>query len=204
MIWPTFKGYWQSAWQSFRHDIARLDAAARPMLAVTVVLGVARGLVPIVVLITVFNLVNALIGARGVGVITSELVQTLWSAAGVWAGSLVVIYSHMRLRGVMAKVAQQVAIIVFLVSSFICTFLVGPFRCLLLVVTFLASEVWSTDRRVALLLLAVAVGIGVSIIMTVLSILLARSFTVGGFLLFAGITTTLLTWMMLRRMQTVK
>ena len=197
--WEKGKAFWQGAWRAYKDDVRRLDDASRPMAFTVVFLGILSGLVPVGVLIIVFRLTDALVGARAVRVETSDLRQALLTAAVVWLLATFLAVGRELLQGIAARVTSRTASIVMPVSLLACTFLIMPFRSVIFVLLILIAEVWQGRRGVRIGATMLCMFVALTAIVTVLGYILSRSITVGSFLMFTGIIASLTTWFVFRR-----
>lgn len=197
--WQHGKAFWQGAWRAYADDVRRLDGASRPMAFAVVFLGILSGLVPVGVLVIVFRLTDALVGARAVRVQTSDLRQALITAAVVWLLATFLAVGRELLQGVAARVTSRTAGIVMPVSLLTCIFLIMPFRSVIFALLILVAEVWQEQRRMRIGTTIVCMLVGLTAVATVLDYILSRSITVGSFLMFAGIIASVTTWFVFRR-----
>lgn len=202
--WQHCKAFWQTAWRSYADDVRRLDYASRAMAVAVVFLGVLSGLIPVGVLVVVFRLTDALVGARAVRVQTDDLQSALITAAAVWLLATFVAVGRELLQGISARVTAQTARMVLPATLLACIFLVMPFRAILFLALILIAEAWQHDKRLRIGSTVMFMFVGLTSIATVIGYILSRSITVGSFLMFTGITVALVHWFVLRRITTGK
>lgn len=202
--WQHCKVFWQTAWRSYADDVRRLDCASRATAVAVVFLGILSGLVPVGVLVVVFRLTDALVGARAVRIQTDDLHSALITAAAVWLLATFVAVGRELLQGIAARVTAQTARMVLPPTLLACIFFVMPFRAILFSVLILIAEAWQHDKRLRIGSTVIFMFIGLTSIATVVGYILSRSITVGSFLMFAGITAALVHWFVLRRITTGK
>lgn len=191
--------FWRHAWSAYATDVRRLDAASRMMAFAAVFLGVLSGLVPVGFFVVLFRLTDALVGARAVRIQTSDLREALVTAGVVWLLATCVAVGRELLQGVAARVTTCTARFVVPASLLVCMFLVMPLRALFMAAILFVAEAWSAERRVRIGATLFVALVGLSGVATVLTYILSRSITVGGFLLFAGIIAGYTSWFVLRR-----
>lgn len=201
-LWEQGKTYWRAVWAAYVGDVRRIDAVSRATAGSVVFLGVLSGLVPLGVLVIVFRLTDALVGARAVRVQTSDLHQALVTAGVVWLLIALLTVGRELLQGIAARVTERTALLVLPVSLLVCTFAVMPFRAIVFTLLILVAEAWQYDRRVRIASTIVFMFAGLTSIATVVGYILSRSITVGSFLMFAGIIAALIHWFVLRRITT--
>jgi hypothetical protein len=198
-IWARIKGYWVGKFEDYREDIKRLDGASRSLPLGALLVGTAYGLLPIASLTVLMRLTSALVGARGIGVLTSLLRDALWQVVALWVIGLLIMFGVARLRGVMKRVALRTSTLVMVATMSICLFLVGPFRFVAWVLLLIASEAWPMSKRWQMMVLAIIILFGLSFFYSVVHVLVARSITVGGFFLFNGAVVYITTWYLHRK-----
>lgn len=199
LYWQHCKAFWQGAWRAYAGDIRRLDGASRPMAFAVVFLGILSGLVPVGVLVIVFRLTDALVGARAVRVQTSDLRQALITAGVVWLLATLVAVGRELLQGIAARVTSRTAAITLPVSLLVCLFPVMPFRAVLFVLMVIIVEAWPERRAIRIGATVLCMCVGLTGVATVLGYILSRSITVGSFLMFTGIIASMTTWFVFRR-----
>lgn len=199
--WPTIRDYWQGQWRELRNDFLKLDSASRPFAVAAVMAGALRGLVPIATLITLYRLTDAAIGARAVGVATSDLTRALWSFGAVSLVGLALVLGSERLRGLMGKVANKAAGIACAASLAVCVFILGPMRLILVVILMLALQAVNLPRRADIGALLVVLALHVSLFLTSVTFLVTRVLTVGGFFMFAGAVVASASWLVINRVR---
>lgn len=203
-LWEEGKAYWVAAWAAYAGDVRRIDGASRATAFAVVFLGILSGLVPLGVLVIVFRLTDALVGARAVRVQTSDLHQALLTAGVVWLLVLFLTVGRELLQGIAARVTGRTADAVLPLSLLLCTFAIMPFRAIIFGALILVAEAWQKNRRVRIGTSLGFMFVGMTSIATVVGYILSRSITVGSFLMFAGITAALIHWFVLRRLTTVQ
>lgn len=203
-LWEEGKAYWVAAWAAYAGDVRRIDGASRATAFAVVFLGILSGLVPLGVLVIVFRLTDALVGARAVRVQTSDLHQALLTAGVVWLLVLFLTVGRELLQGIAARVTGRTADVILPLSLLLCTFAIMPFRAVLFGVLIFVAEAWQQDKRVRIGTSLGFMFVGLTSIATVVGYILSRSITVGSFLMFAGITAALIHWFVLRRLTTVQ
>lgn len=180
--------FWRGKWQEFAKDVRRLDAASRPMTAGIMLLGLLHGCIPLAALIVVFRLTDAVTGARGVRVQTSDLTEATMSVGVVWLVGVVVAIMLHRLHGVAGSTAHRVSDLAFALTLAGCMFIIAPFSMALCVLLFLVMAAYLQQQRVRYVAVALLIATSVSLFTLLQNFLLARAVTVGSFLLFAGAT----------------
>lgn len=202
-IWLKIRGYWVGKFKDYWADVVRLDGVSRSLSLGALVVGVAYGLLPIAGLAVFMRLTSALMGARGIGVLTSLLRDALWQVVALWVLGLLLMFGVARLRGVMKKVALRTSTLVMVATMSVCLFLIGAFRFILWAVIVLVAEAWPLSKRWSVIVLAVIVLLGLSFFYSVVHVLVARSITVGGFFLFNGAVVYVTTWYLHRKVLTM-
>ncbi len=201
-IWVHFRDHWRGLWREFRDDVRRLDTASRILAVGTVTAGVLRGLIPIAALVTLYRLTDAAIGARSIGVATSDLTHALWSFGAVSLLGLALVLGSERLRGLTGKVASRAAVAAAVVSLAVCMFLLGPVRFFAIVILLVAGQTAGVPRHAGLILFLAAFALHVSLFVSAVTYLVTRSLTVGGFFLFGGAVVASATWMVIHHVRT--
>lgn len=198
-ILAMIKGYWVGKFKDYWVDIVRLDGASRGLALGALTIGIAYGLLPIASLTVLMRLTSALMGARGIGVLTSLLRDALWQVVALWMFGVLLMFSVARLRGVMKKVALRTSRLVMVVTMSACLFLIGAFRSVAWVIIFLVVEAWPMSKKWQVVLLVLVILLGLSFFYSVVHVLVARSITVGGFFLFNGAVVYVTTWYVHRK-----
>ncbi len=198
-LWEQGKAYWRAQWRAYAEDVKRIDGASRATAGAVVFLGILSGLVPLGVLVIVFRLTDALVGARAVRVQTSDLHQALLTAGVVWLLATLLVVGRELLQGIAARVTERTASAVLPVSLLVCIFAIMPFRAIIFASVILIAEAWQADKRVRITSTVFFMFVGLTSIATVVGYILSRSITVGSFLMFAGIVAALIHWFVLRR-----
>lgn len=163
------------------------------MTAGIVLMGLLYGMVPLSLLVVIFRLADAVTGARGVRVHTSDLTEAFSSLAAVWLIGMLLYLAIRRLRGVARTLAERIAVGAACISLLGCVFIIAPFRAAVFVAVLLALDAYAHARYAARGAAVVSVLMGVSMFLTLHEYLLARAVTVGSFLLFAGAVSILVT-----------
>ncbi len=202
-IWLKIKSYWVGRLSDFWGEVKRLDGVSRGLALGALGLGVVYGLLPMGGLIVFMRLTSALMGARGVGVLTSLLRDALWQVVCLWVVGLLLMFGVARLRGVMKKVTETTSTVVMFVTMSFCCFLIGPFRFVLWLVLLVVAEAMMLPRRMSMIALAIIILFGLSFFYSCVGILVARSITVGGFFLYSGAVVYVTTWYVHRKVSTM-
>ncbi len=202
-IWQKIKGYWVAKLKDYWADVVRLDGASRGLALGALVVGIAYGLLPIASLAVLMRLTSALMGARGIGVLTSLLRDALWQVVALWVLGLLLMFGVARLRGVMKKVALRTSTLVMVMTMGACLFLIGAFRFVLWAMIMIVTEAWPLTKKWQMAVLVVIVLLGLSFFYSVVHVLVARSITVGGFFLFNGAVVYITTWYLHRKVSTM-
>ena len=198
-IWARIKGYWVGKFKDYWADVVRLDGASRGLALGALEVGIAYGLLPIASLAVLMRLTSALMGARGIGVLTSLLRDALWQVVVLWVLGLLLMFGVARLRGVMKKVAFRTSTLVMVATMSACLFLVGAFRFVLWVMIMIVTEAWPLTKKMQMGVLVGIILLGLSFFYSVVHVLVARSITVGGFFLFNGAVVYVTTWYLHRK-----
>ena len=203
-LWEQGRAYWRAQWRAYAEDVRRIDGASRATAGAVVFLGILSGLVPLGVLVIVFRLTDALVGARAVRVQTSDLHQALLTAGVVWLLATLLVVGRELLQGIAARVTTRTANVVLPLSLLLCIFAIMPFRAIIFALLIAVAEAWQSDKRVRIASTVVFMFVGLTSIASVVGYILSRSITVGSFLMFAGIVATLIHSFVLRRITTTR
>ena len=186
-------GFWRRVVGDFARDVKRLWLASRVTGASAVILGALYGLLPIGACISLFRLVDAVTGARGVRVRTSDFSNALWLMAGLWVGAMIVVYAYDRLRGVVHSVAWRSAILACVLAAFFPLLVLAPWRTMLWAALVKLCAPWMQTPRGQMLFIAANIAGGLLVAERLMAFLLSRSLSVGAFLLFFLLTVVMLT-----------
>lgn len=184
--WERVRQYWREKTTAYVGDITRLDAASRSTAVAVLMLGALTGLIPLGAMIVVFRIVDAVIGARAVRVLTSDLGKGLATLVAVWLVAVAAWVLTRWLQGLTRKLADRTAGIVFMASVLVVMLTVAPFRTALIVANHAVLHPWMRDWRVRVASVAVHALLAYSVLATVTGFLLSRSVTVGSYALFLG------------------
>ena len=169
---------------------------------VFVIAQIVLGFLPMVMALTLGLTVDAMIGARGIGVMTSDLNAQLMRWVLMLVIGFAAYFFTLRFSGKAAEVGHALRDIVLF--SALLVFFVGSQQILLAAVYLLMlalDYVFGDDRRIRFASLAVIVIVGMMIAHTLIRFTILRSYTVGEGL---GIVTAIVTFMVFFKFRLIR
>lgn len=160
-------------------DVVRLFRASKTSAAFVVGLGIALGVFPYIAASAFGHFVNAALGSRGIGTLTSEASGAMWSIAALPVIFFAFWRAVLSLSGVALSVTRRVASIALVLS--LSAYLVGTFTggVVLVLAALLAEYAFAHLKYARIVAAILAYGIGVCMCGNTLLLLSARALTLG-------------------------
>ena len=171
---------------NFKRDLFQVLGVLQVWSVLYLLVQIILGLLPLLAVLILGNTVDALIGARGIGAVTSDLTKHL----GYWLALMVVAFLayifSLRFSGKAASVGKDVRDLISFGSLIV--YLIGILQILLAVIFALivVFEIASPSLKAKLAGLLVAIVTGIIAANTLIKFTVHRSFTVGEGLAMIG------------------
>lgn len=171
--------------KGFATDLGRLWRASKPITAAIAAGGLLRGIGVAIVFQHLGNVIDTAIGARGIGVVTSEFRSDVW----IFLAVLLVVYLTTvclkRMSGLSASIADRITNVALPVSLVIITFPLLE-ASISLVICLWAVRGLIHNRPVVALLSAMMAGLSFFMLNDVLVFTASRTITVGTMVMIGG------------------
>lgn len=164
----------------FARDTGNVFQALGAWGIIFLLVQIVLGLLPIIGVLTLGATVDAMIGARGIGVVTSDVNDSLsWWLAMLIAGFLAYLFS-VRFTGKAGEVGRGLREIITFASLLMYLITINQiFLALLSLTLLLVDVIFSHDTRIRLAGLLLALLAASSVAYTLIRYTVLRSFTVG-------------------------
>lgn len=181
---------------SFWADFRRIWSASKRSAILLIILEIFLGALVVIELSLLSHLIDATIGARGIGVWTSDMDDGLRNQVILFVILVVALHFKEQFKGLAAKVGSQIREIVFIVTMFLASFVASPFLLTAAVLAYLVviqldKRIW----RVVYSLLVIAVG--ASGLSTILHLAVGFDITIGQLIWWGGSLMALCGWLAL-------
>lgn len=187
----------KAALGQFFNDYKRLFRASKSTAVLLLISHVFIGLLPLLELITLFGLTDALIGARGIGVWTSDVTTFMWYQVGLLIVAIPALFFSSQLSGVTKRLGWTAAEAALIASLFFAALPIAPILLFaLLVGAFVAS--YFPHKFVLLGYSVVVILLMVNNFSNVLRVTVLRGATVGEAVLLGGSLLLFSAWLALR------
>lgn len=148
---------------------------------------IVLGLLPLVIVLTLGSTVDAMIGARGIGVVTSDLNQELVRWLTILIVAFLAYLFSARFTGKAGEVGRGLRDATIFTSLLVYLITINQILLALMFLSIIVIDfVWSSDMRIRIVSLLVAILAGSLIAHTLVRFTVARSFTVGEGLAMIG------------------
>lgn len=184
--------YLKKSASEFVGDYRRLAKASMSLIVILAVVSVFLGLWPVLYLHAFAEWVDAMLGARSIGVWTSDVNKYLWQQVGLLLLCIPALTFTRQLRGLVASLSQRTRELVFIVAVVIVAGQVFPITILAIVLFVLALMVvknkWVRITMSVMMLLMPLQPLFVATQLVVLKELMLHEmiFWSGSLLMFAG------------------
>lgn len=180
----------------FVNDLKNVITALGVWSSVFILAEVILGLLSVAGVMTLGLTIDAVIGARGIGVMTTDVTSQLWRWLLILLIGFAAYMFVQRFSGKAAAVGQNIAELIFSVAMF-AYFLFAQQYLLVCIyfVLWLAEVFFLRDRRVRLLILSIAILISIYAVKVLIGYTVLRAYTVGeGLALVAAIIVSVISF----------
>ena len=112
--------------QDFWMNLKRIYSASKVMVVLLIVLEVFLGTLAVIELGILAHLVDSTIGARSIGVWTSDMTKGLWHQVIVFALLILAIHLKEQFKVVAAKTGRSIRESVFVITTFLASLVASP------------------------------------------------------------------------------
>lgn len=187
----------KNAIKGFFHDYARLFRASKSTAVLLGISHVFLGLLPLLELITLFGLTDALIGARTLGISTKDVTTFMWYQVGLLIATIPALFFASQLSGTTKRLGWITVEVCLIVSLFFAALPIAP---ILLFVILVAAFVvhYFPNKWILLSYSLVVLLLMVQNFSNVLNVTVHRGATVGQAVLLGGSLLVFSSWLALR------
>lgn len=187
----------KKAVRGFFLDAKRLVQASRSTSALIFITFLFIGLWPVLELITLYGLLDALIGARGIGTWTKDITTFLWYQIALMILLVPAVFVSQQFTGTARRIGIILAETLMIASLFIAALPIAPILLFLILVAAFISH-YFTNRFLMLGYSIVTLLLASWSLYSIFQITVHRGATVGEAILYAGSLLTLSFWLALR------
>ncbi|MFH1631832.1 MAG: hypothetical protein ABIA47_02275 [bacterium] len=184
---------WRSSARRFWHDWKKLWRASQ-LTAVSIFASQAiLGLASVLTLWFAGSLVDALVGARGISVFTSDVEKWFWCLVVLWALTIISILFTRQLKGFTDHVGRQTRLAILATSLLIAALPAGPIRVGLIVAVLIASKLIKIKYAHSIMS-AIIIVISLQVSYDLIYLTVHKGISIGDMLAWAGSLTLLSGW----------
>lgn len=183
-------------YSSFWANFVRLWHASKTSTILLILLEIFLGSVAVIELAILSHLIDSTIGARSIGVWTSDISLGLRNQILLFIGVVIALHLKEQFQGLTAKIGATIREIVFIIIMFITSLVASPVLLTASVISYVV--VLQTDRRIWRVLFSfAAIAIGASGLSTILHLAVQKDISIGELIWWGGAAMALTGWLAL-------
>ncbi|MDP2631569.1 MAG: hypothetical protein Q8P30_02245 [Candidatus Uhrbacteria bacterium] len=188
---------WRVSIRRLFSDWKRLWKASRATSVSVLVTQVILGLAPVLFLWIFSELVSALIGARGVGIFTSDVSKWFWWMILLWLCIVVSISFTKALKGFTLDVGSRTRVALFVLSLFFLALPAGPIRVGLIVIAIVVPA-FVKLRYASLVTSAIVLLLTLQVLYDLVALVVHKGVLIGDGIAWGGALLVFASWLILQ------
>lgn len=187
----------QDRFNSFWVNLFRIYSASKSMVVLLITVEIFLGALVVIELGVLSNLVDSTIGARSIGVWTSDMTKGLWQQVIVFMLFIVTIHFKEQFKGVAAKTGRTIRESIFIITAYLASLVASPLLLTVILVSSAgASYIKSRIGRVIYSLIIVLVS--AQALSELMRLAVMKGISIGDALWWGGSLLAFAGWIALR------